>query len=257
MKNITGSTKINLSKVRRCNQIWEDMSINERGRICQKCKKNMIDFRNLSNEEVMQIHLFKTESVCGIYRKDQLEYPRKSKKTTKTKALFFTLTGLLFSGSILAQESGIKEKIIKIDRKEEYSSANQNNNIESNTNNISKTDSLIISGIIYDMKNKSPIIGAHIIVQNTKFAITTDYSGKYRLNLNSLPGSISNPILIYGCLGYESSHIELNKYRSNNNEIELNIFLEESLNTLSDFSVRRASLGRRIIRGIGKLFKKK
>jgi len=67
--------KINLTGLKKCDQLWDEMMPNECGRLCQKCNKTIIDFRKLSDEEMTKIHLFKTEPICGIYRSDQLEYP--------------------------------------------------------------------------------------------------------------------------------------------------------------------------------------
>ncbi|WP_127844574.1 hypothetical protein [Psychroflexus aestuariivivens] len=58
-------TKINLSNLKSCNQVWTDMRENERGRLCQKCQNTVIDFRNKSDSEVAEIHLFTEGKVCG------------------------------------------------------------------------------------------------------------------------------------------------------------------------------------------------
>lgn len=71
--------KINLSKLTKCDQVWEEMEETGCGRLCQQCSKTITDFRNLSNEEVARIHMFSTTPVCGVYRPDQLKIPSPAK----------------------------------------------------------------------------------------------------------------------------------------------------------------------------------
>lgn len=234
------------------------MPISEQGRICQQCQKTLIDFRKLSDEEVMQIHMSKTGSVCGIYRKDQLEYPKQPKSASKTKALLFTLSGLLTTGKVTAHNSEPKEQIIiplkATDTYKKDSSQKQQASLHNEIK--TDTDSLIISGFVYDRITNTPMIGAFVMIKHTKIGVTTDTSGRYILNLSAMPDSIQYPILVYGSTAYKSVEVHLDKYSPRNNSLELNTFLEPSV-FIEDFGVRRASLGRRIIRGIGKLFKKK
>ena len=65
--------KVNLSNIRSCSEVWEDMPVIEGGRLCSACNKCITDFRNASNYEIAYQFAFSEEAVCGIYRPDQLE----------------------------------------------------------------------------------------------------------------------------------------------------------------------------------------
>ena len=97
------NNKINLSRLKKCDQVWDEMEETDCGRLCQQCNKTIIDFRPLSDEEVARIHMFKTEAVCGVYRPDQFKAP--VPQPTKVRnavwsSLSFTLLSLLFTKTV-------------------------------------------------------------------------------------------------------------------------------------------------------------
>ena len=73
-------TKINLSNLKKCNQVWADMPENEKGKLCLKCSNTIIDFRKMTDSEIAETHLFSEEKVCGLYTKEQLAKPKKEEK---------------------------------------------------------------------------------------------------------------------------------------------------------------------------------
>jgi hypothetical protein len=57
-----------------CHEDWEAMIPNEKGRHCNSCIKTVVDFTNMSDEEVKYFFLNKKEDkVCGRFRNDQLQ----------------------------------------------------------------------------------------------------------------------------------------------------------------------------------------
>jgi len=59
--------KINLSNLKKCGQSWDDMSPHEDGRLCSECKHTIIDFREFTDQEIAERHIFTPGKVCGIY----------------------------------------------------------------------------------------------------------------------------------------------------------------------------------------------
>ena len=62
-----------IEKPKSCNQKWSEMKTAEGGRICLKCEKLIIDFRNKKWNEINTIHNVSNNPVCGIYTNRQLE----------------------------------------------------------------------------------------------------------------------------------------------------------------------------------------
>ena len=55
-----------------CNENWAAMTPKEQGRFCDKCTKVVMDFSNMSNEEILAYLKKQKDEVCGRVRKDQL-----------------------------------------------------------------------------------------------------------------------------------------------------------------------------------------
>lgn len=57
-----------------CHENWEEMTTAEKGKFCNKCAKNVIDFTNMPQQEITNYLLKnRNEKVCGRFKKEQLE----------------------------------------------------------------------------------------------------------------------------------------------------------------------------------------
>ncbi len=66
--------KIQLSIAEPCHENWDAMTNVEKGKFCDSCQKQVIDFSNMSDRQVAEF--FKkptTDSVCGRFMADQLD----------------------------------------------------------------------------------------------------------------------------------------------------------------------------------------
>ena len=82
-----------------------------------------------------------------------------------------------------------------------------------------------ISGNIIDADTKGPLIGANVIEINTKNGTTSDYIGKFTLNVKKIPTKIQ---VTY--LGYQSTYINI----KDNNPISIELFTENNKLTKVD-----------------------
>src|SRR5690242_10321193 len=75
------------------------MASQDRGRFCQNCKKTVIDFSNLSDQELYQF-FSKTDSIpCGRFHNDQLNkviLPLKQKRNSWTNLYKVIAAGIAF-----------------------------------------------------------------------------------------------------------------------------------------------------------------
>jgi hypothetical protein len=68
--------KFQLQVAEPCHENWDNMTPSEKGRFCDACQKQVVDFSEMSDREIAQF--FKkpsTGSVCGRFMTDQLERP--------------------------------------------------------------------------------------------------------------------------------------------------------------------------------------
>lgn len=66
--------KLNLSIPKPCDEDWNKMLPDEKGKFCQSCCKKVFDFTNSSTEEITAIFSNNpTAKICGRFKKEQLE----------------------------------------------------------------------------------------------------------------------------------------------------------------------------------------
>lgn len=229
--------KINLSNLKHCNQIWTEMPENDLGRHCQKCSNTIIDFRNSTDSEIAQKHLFADSKVCGLYSKEQLQKPTKtslaSNKVNFNSICFASLS--LLSSSTFAQENteiiteqtelNLDSIISDVDFKysETKSSANplQSNNV-------------VVSGKLTD-ENGEPLAWANVTVKGSSTYVSTDFDGIYKLNLNDEFNSES-VTLIYSNIGFTTLEKIIDSKALKKNHI-INVKLVEDFDSVTSFYV--------------------
>src|ERR1700755_171637 len=101
------SKKIQLNIPTPCHEDWEKMTPVEKGKFCGSCQKEVVDFTNMNDAQL--VAFFKkptTGSVCGRFMTDQLdrplELPRKQLPWLKYAAQL-ALPTLLFGARATAQ----------------------------------------------------------------------------------------------------------------------------------------------------------
>ena len=87
----------------------------------------------------------------------------------------------------------------------------------------------VVSGIIYN-DNKEPLPFASIYVRNTTYGVSSDYNGKYFIELN--PG---NYTLVFSFIGYKT--VEKKIILKKNQRITLNVTLEQNSTSLNEIEV--------------------
>ncbi|NRS90347.1 hypothetical protein HNQ02_003287 [Flavobacterium sp. 7E] len=249
-------TKINLSKLKKCNQFWEDMTENEKGRLCLKCNHTIIDFRNLTDYEVAQIHLFSEEKVCGIYNREQVTYQKKVpiKLNLNNWSTFYS--GLF---SFLSFNSFGQEKIesVKTEQTEKKLYPHYDNiALESKSKTAIVSDSIFISGIVKDDINY-PLPGSSVIIKGTKVGVTTDFDGFYRLNITKELDSVQKITLVYSCIGFETIERTIDS-EVINEEKKWNVNMVLEAGKLTQFIIySRQPLYKRVWNRITNIFREK
>jgi hypothetical protein len=77
------------------------MSPDETGRFCSSCNKTVVDFTNLSDEEVLAIMQRSTAKVCGRFQVSQLQRPLYQQKRHQN----MLLPAVLISSALVAGEA--------------------------------------------------------------------------------------------------------------------------------------------------------
>ena len=154
-----------------CHEDWSQMTPAAQGRFCASCKKEVIDFTALTRKEIAK-KVQSGKSICGRYRKDQLEtiYFIPEKKPFKNLGIAAVFTSLLaLCEPAMGQETKVKT---------EQTQNNQKDNAE--VIKLTPKKELIIEGTVLDQSDY-PLPGANIMVSGTNQVTVTDFDGNFKL----------------------------------------------------------------------------
>ena len=104
---------IELSVPEPCHENWNDMTPTEKGRFCAACQKDVVDFTNMGQAELVAFFRKKTSgNVCGRFYEDQLNNPMPVPVKRIPWARYFfqiTLPAFIASGKLMAQGKVVPE----------------------------------------------------------------------------------------------------------------------------------------------------
>jgi hypothetical protein len=245
--------KINLTKLKKCNQVWEDMTPSEKGRICSKCQNTIIDFRNQTDREVAETHTFTTGKVCGLYKKEQLQLKTTHQKRQSFKSIYIGLIGIFSSISLTGLAKGNMTPIEQVepDYEKQTSTVQKTKNIPSPV-----TDTIVISGFLTDEAG-GKLIAASVHIKDTKIGTNSDINGFYRLNISKALKKDSKITLVVSYLGYVPLEIIIKKKDILNNRKTLDLTLLEGEEVIAFYIVEKQPWYKRVWGRIKRIFTKK
>lgn len=183
-----------------CHEDWLQMTPAAQGRFCASCKKEVIDFTQLSRKQIAD-KVKSGNTFCGRYRKDQLEttYFIPEQKPLRNLGIAAAFTSLLaLCEPVQAQENKTESHFIENDGRNDHLF-------------ISSEDSHIFYGTVYDQFD-TPLIGVKIMLEGTEISTQTDFDGKFKLKIPKKVYLIHNSISC-NYLGFEKTIVSLNDFK--------------------------------------------
>ena len=198
-----------------CHEDWSNMSPTEKGKFCNACTKEVIDFSAKSDEEVIK-HFTNHGNLCGRFHASQLNRKLIADRKKRNHWLSYAAT-LLLPMTLFSQQAKTDEK--KTAKTEQLdtlkfktlhiSSLNRKGKVHSKK----QQDSITICGTVTD-DTGLPLPVASVVIKGTNQGVSTDFNGNF--SIKTKPGSI----LIVTYVGYEAKEVILytNKF---NYEVQL------------------------------------
>jgi len=199
-KNIT------LSIPTPCNENWENMTPNERGRHCGSCNKTVVDFSLFTDKQLVEFFSKITGAVCGRLNNMQVERelvyvePRNS---FLYKLLFGTTIALGLAGSANANYN---PNILPL-AEQQYPQPAENKNLDSE---IAGDTIKQVSGTVLDSKDNSPLPFAAVVLLYKGTIVetgTTDIDGNFYFK-NFDPASPEDLLIKIAYVGYKDKEIK-------------------------------------------------
>lgn len=175
---------IDLSRIRRCDQVWDDMPVVEGGRFCTQCSRTIVDFTAMSDEAIARTHAFSESFVCGVYRDDQLlpRRPSTARRSTGPHPSAFSLLSLL----LLEPNASLKAQEVPMEQTEPDHDALPL--VEASDTTTVLRERVIVRGRVLEQVDKGyePVPFALISARGTERMTQSDFDGNFSLDLTDV-----------------------------------------------------------------------
>ena len=208
-----------------CAERWGRMTPVDPGRFCISCKKTVVDFTGMTDDQVLQWVNRNHGSGCGRFRQDQLGrslFATPERKNTRWSYWQYLLAGLLFSSEVSAQA-----KPAGIQITEQRSSGPESPYLMGDTIMaiVKNSPSEVIRGRIID-KGGRPVPFATVTLSRGH-AVAANADGFFSITVKNMS---DRQILTITALGYRSTQIPVNKLRADDRvQMHPVVLLEESV----------------------------
>ncbi|WP_029288245.1 carboxypeptidase-like regulatory domain-containing protein [Pedobacter sp. R20-19] len=166
MKNSTAQVTI----AEHCTQNWDKMEKRSDFGFCTACSKNVIDFTNYTNAEIISVLTQASTSICGRLTVTQLNQLNHYLLVKPANRNWMKYLGVLAIGvSIFAQDASAALPLVATEIV--VQTAGKKDDKKPNTVNR-------ISGVVLGL-DKKPMSGIRVVILNTKYHAITDEEGRY------------------------------------------------------------------------------
>ena len=206
-----------------CDEKWDDMHPLPGGRFCDACEKTVVDFTQMTDNEVVRFLQKNNQSLCGQFKEEQLNIdlaiPRTPSSFQKWKSAAAIAAGLLSWNAVAAQTNSVGEGMEWVE--------NMNQKVTDKKQNPKQ----LVKGKVKDARGES-LIGANILLDNHR-GTTTNVEGEFELEV---PADWESFELTFSYVGFETQVIELGKKEIVAGKV-LEVKMEEAATELKDLLV--------------------
>lgn len=231
-----------------CHLTWNDLEGSGSHKHCKTCATTVVDFSNISNEEIIEFLSTKNKKTCGNITQSQLHsiITTNRKPNYLFKSLFLVFFGL--SAPSIAQINSPSAAITQSPMQPSVLSQPQKK-LEVRLTKHSIDSEIIIKGIVVGADDNLPLPKVTILIRGKKKNTTTNADGEFELKLDQHLYRNKTIILEVCYLGYKSQELKLKP----NDQEHLKIAMEPDASYLGEIVIKRIGLWSRV----KSLFKRK
>jgi hypothetical protein len=212
--------KIQLSIPTPCHEDWQQMTPSEQGRFCGACQKTVVDFTNMSDNQIIAYFKEPRASVCGRLHPDQINRDiTQPKKRLPWVRHFFTITLPAFLWSLkssgqttrIGRVAPVLNAVPSVKGDTIIASGNcwqgMNRALENEMGDVAivRNSATKISGQVTD-ESGNPIAHASIAIKGARQGVMADQKGFFLLSAKELQGSK----IEISAIGFYSEEITIN-----------------------------------------------
>ncbi|HEX4958360.1 MAG TPA: carboxypeptidase-like regulatory domain-containing protein [Lacibacter sp.] len=245
-----------------CHEDWNKMTPVEQGRHCAVCARNVVDFTNNTDEDIIEFFKNYNGSTCGRFSDEQLNRPLTTYEIKSASRFLKYAAGLILPFTFFSLKSNAQkgkvavtgDTTVTIPKLKTMPGSNSSSNPELNGKRIvisgavsisgykkSLKDFIFITGKVLDSEDGSPIAGATVSI-NMKQTVITSEDGSFVLQISK---SQKQEILIITSIGYQKTELDISNKKVKNNLVQLSdIYLSRNIQGLSEVVVTGESYRR-------------
>lgn len=249
-----------------CHEDWNKMTPVEQGRHCAVCARNVVDFTNNTDEDIIEFFKNYNGSTCGRFSDEQLNRPLTTYEIKPASRFLKYAAGLILPLTFFSLRSNAQKGKVAVTGDTTVAfpklktspggdcSLNQDMNYKRiviggavNTSNYKRSlkDFIFITGRVLDRDDRSPIAGATVSINATQ-AVVTSEDGSFILQINKYQ---KQEILSITSIGYQKAELDISNKKVKNNLVQLSdIDLPRNIQGLSEVVVTGESYRR--LRGL-------
>jgi len=218
-----------------CHEDWQQMTPVDKGRFCQSCAKQVVDFSLMTDRQVLNYLSTASGRVCGRFAEDQLQRPLQPTKQEKKKIWWVAaaMPLLLVFGKVGAQKKKVqKDTAFVIPANQEMMTLGVISHRITPVRTIGDTiisPSQHIKGRVITEKGHA-VPFASILVGNYPESAMADSAGYFTLRLPSYNDTVS---IEATAIGYENARVQFTSAQKDG----VTIVLKETVNKLPDLVV--------------------
>ena len=194
--------KFSISIDNTCSENFNNFVSTDKGGYCTSCKKTVIDFTKMSDQEIINYFDTSKKNTCGFFLESQLKtyatvnpLMGKEKPNKFISSVFgFSLLSILSFNTGYSQEKIKGNEIVKIEK-----------NSEEATDSLDLDNPHIVRGTVSD--SNGPLPGASVYLKKKKIGVQTDRDGKFTFPKPLKRGDI----LVVSFIGLDDQEIKVTK----------------------------------------------
>ncbi len=196
--------KIKVSVPEPCHEDWNKMNPTQKGKFCNVCTKEVIDFTTETDETIVK-HFQKNTNICGRFHASQLNRKLIVNRKKRNHWLSY-VASLLFPMAIFSQE--VKKEASKTPKTEQtdhkdFKSLNIGSlHKKGKTALVAQNDSIVVTGIVTDDTGLL-LPGATIQIKGLETKVFADFDGNFNIKVKR------NDVLMISYVGYETFEIKV------------------------------------------------